>query len=395
MRLLGWRRQALCLCAIFITAAAFGAVNPETPINESKYLKLKEKIQAQSEKYKSALNQVIRINLELSELSKRRKGVSDRLFSQENGARELAQEMIEIKSDLKNRRGDLLKRLRAIYLFSKKDAGQILFSSQNLKDLEKNVSALKRISKNDILLIQRYTHQLELLKQKDEKLKTRIEKLAVLQKNLINAEQDLLEKQKRKSKLVKNLRRSSKSNLSELLSLQNEEWFQDLTDTAFFEQKGKLAPPVSGVVSRNYGAFIDSEYRFRLFNKGLEWITPHRTPVKAVFDGRVAFVGALPGHQRAGRYAIIDHGDNYYSVYGGLSLVDVEIGQQLHSQQVLGKSSGLVQFEIRYFSEAINPSEWISLSSPKGQPVAQLNSSAEVTGITGENSEAVKKTSTQ
>jgi septal ring factor EnvC (AmiA/AmiB activator) len=67
-----------------------------------------------------------------------------------------------------------------------------------------------------------------------------------------------------------------------------------------------------------------------------------------------------------GEFLILDHGDNYYSVYGNLKDIQVNLGDTIKTGQVmakadqkyLNKDSGLY-FEIRHYSNVLNPEQWI------------------------------------
>ena len=66
-----------------------------------------------------------------------------------------------------------------------------------------------------------------------------------------------------------------------------------------------------------------------------------------------------------GKVVIVDHGDHYYTIYGNNKEVFVDQGDNLnlhHHIAEIGyspiyKRKGLY-FEIRYFSEPLNPSKW-------------------------------------
>ena len=91
------------------------------------------------------------------------------------------------------------------------------------------------------------------------------------------------------------------------------------------------------------------------------------TPVKAVFQGKVSFADNLPGY---GPTLIIDHGDHYYSVYAFNKALQVHAGDQVRQSQTVAFSGpsdrpvgdGLY-FELRHFSEPLDPKQWMKGSS--------------------------------
>ena len=67
-----------------------------------------------------------------------------------------------------------------------------------------------------------------------------------------------------------------------------------------------------------------------------------------------------------GRTVILDHGDSYYSVYAFVSQLKVHEGDQVREGDVLAVSGSYsplfgpgLYFEIRHFTDAIDPKPWI------------------------------------
>ena len=130
-------------------------------------------------------------------------------------------------------------------------------------------------------------------------------------------------------------------------------------NTGFFERRGSLGAPVEGQIEGPYGAVVDKTYWYRLLRKGWRYHVEKQS-VKSVFNGDVAFAGKLPGY---GSTVVIDHGDHYYSVYGLMDSLKVSTGSKVREGDIIGLSDHHLYFEIRHFSEAIDPSKWIKDSN--------------------------------
>ena len=130
----------------------------------------------------------------------------------------------------------------------------------------------------------------------------------------------------------------------------------DILDLSFFEKKGKLLAPFEGVLAQGFGMVVDPKYQYRLSHKGHRYRSRKAKPAKAVADGRIVFSGEVEGY---GPTAIIDHGDHYFSVYSGLKDVKVSKGDEVTRAQALSSSIKEIYFEIRHFSDAIDPASWI------------------------------------
>jgi septal ring factor EnvC (AmiA/AmiB activator) len=166
-----------------------------------------------------------------------------------------------------------------------------------------------------------------------------------------------------KSRLVAELRKAKDSQISQLQDLRHKSSASDSLEYAFFERRGTLKVPVDGKLSREYGTFVDPQFRFRLMNKGNFYSAPKSQPVAAVFGGQVALATKIPGY---GQCVILDHGDNYYSVYAFASQLKVREGRSVKEGDIIalsGEESSLfgpgLYFEIRHFTDAIDPRPWI------------------------------------
>jgi len=136
---------------------------------------------------------------------------------------------------------------------------------------------------------------------------------------------------------------------------------EGMLKTGFFEKRGRLRAPVNGHIESNYGTLFDKTYSFRLLKKGWRYQIQDQD-VMGIFEGDVAFAGKLPGY---GLTVIIDHGDHYFTVYGGLTSLGVNVDDAIKEAQVIGHSNKQLYFEIRHFTEAIDPAHWIQDSNNK------------------------------
>ena len=102
------------------------------------------------------------------------------------------------------------------------------------------------------------------------------------------------------------------------------------------------------------------------FHAGYDVAAPEGTPVLAVAGGMVAFTGPLP---QRGNTVVLDHGWGVFSLYGHLSQVLVQPGQDITQGLAVGSvgNTGLstgphLHWEIRLRGQAIDPAQWLALS---------------------------------
>jgi septal ring factor EnvC (AmiA/AmiB activator) len=121
----------------------------------------------------------------------------------------------------------------------------------------------------------------------------------------------------------------------------------------FADQRGNLALPVSGPAS------IQEARRAESDGPGLEFSSSRGAAVRAAAAGRVAFAERYGSY---GQIVILDHGDRFYTVYGGLGGVDVQVGDDVSKSARLGSAAAEpVYFEVRRGTKTQEARGWLGL----------------------------------
>lgn len=136
----------------------------------------------------------------------------------------------------------------------------------------------------------------------------------------------------------------------------------------FEGNKGKLYWPVDkGYITDHFGSHPHPvETKVMVENSGIDIQTDANAPVRAVFDGVVTNKFSTIGSQAI---VMIKHG-NYFTVYNGLSTVNVEKGQEVKARQVIGQVANndenvpTINFQIwkwngKNGNVKLNPEQWI------------------------------------
>ncbi len=134
-------------------------------------------------------------------------------------------------------------------------------------------------------------------------------------------------------------------------------------EKAFAQSKGSLLWPVkSTTVSKKFGRVRNPLYGTVTEHPGIDIVTDPASPVRVVSDGYVFRIQPLPGY---GDVVFVKHG-SYYTAYGNLSRIDVEVGSVLKRGQQLGLSGTeqselgeVVFFLVRRGNENLNPQNWL------------------------------------
>jgi septal ring factor EnvC (AmiA/AmiB activator) len=130
----------------------------------------------------------------------------------------------------------------------------------------------------------------------------------------------------------------------------------------FYEKKGKLPWPISGKVITRFG--IEPYLNTRTMNNGIEIEPPKDSAVvRSIHPGKVVYADYFQGY---GNLLIIDHGMNYYSLYGHCDEFMVKKGDFVREEQPiavagdLGSLKGVCLYlEIRYKAKPLDPLQWL------------------------------------
>jgi len=126
----------------------------------------------------------------------------------------------------------------------------------------------------------------------------------------------------------------------------------------FKSRRGKLPWPTSGRLTELFGAAKTGSLTW----DGVMISTKVGEPIRAIHSGRVVYADWLRG---LGLLVILDHGDNYLSLYGHNETINKSIGDWVDTKEVLGTASksrsgnqAEVYFGIRYKGKPSNPKKW-------------------------------------
>lgn len=121
----------------------------------------------------------------------------------------------------------------------------------------------------------------------------------------------------------------------------------------FADQRGNLALPVSGPTSIQDASRAESD------GPGLEFTGSEGAAVRAGASGSVVFAEPYASY---GMLVILDHGERYYTVYGGLERLEVQVGDSVSKSARLGKlGSSPLYFEVRRGTKAQDARAWLGL----------------------------------
>lgn len=133
----------------------------------------------------------------------------------------------------------------------------------------------------------------------------------------------------------------------------------------FAENRAKLPWPAErGIITSTFGEHAHPSLRgVKTVNNGIDIATEEGTLARAVFEGVVSAVIAIPGAHKA---VILRHGE-YLTVYSNIETVQVKMGDKVSVKQPLGtvvtdkeENRTVLHFELWKGAEKQNPGQWVA-----------------------------------
>ena len=134
-------------------------------------------------------------------------------------------------------------------------------------------------------------------------------------------------------------------------------------EVGFGTLRGVLPWPTEGRLVTSYGAQVHPRFGTRTFKSGIDIEAGEGTDIAAVYAGRAVYTGWFKGY---GNLIILDHGNEYYTLYGHLAEIGVREGEDVRQGQrigTVGDTASLtgprLYFEVRYQGKPQDPEQWL------------------------------------
>ena len=241
---------------------------------------------------------------------------------------------------------------------------------EDIKDQVENLISLNEELDSDLVKLNLKKSNEELKAQeinqsiKDEKLKLKKYKQDLLDlENKINEQQREIARKKEeeeKRQILLAREKAKKQKESEEIAEKNiKKTFKAQALNGLNNLKGSLDWPLNGKVIKRFGERRSGDIKWN----GILISSSKSLPIKAINNGDILYSGYLNGY---GNIIIIDHGKNYYSLYGNNTKNLVQTGMRIQKGDIIafsGNSGNIspnaLYFEIRYKAEPQNPLKWL------------------------------------
>jgi len=268
------------------------------------------------------------------------------------------------------------KRLNALFRMHMMGCLEMAGPPSSLFDFVTTQNALKKVVTSDLSLLDKQARDMNELKGLEQDLNVQHKLKSGLQEQLAYQIKIRKKESLKKEEILKEIRRRKGLSLAAVDSLEISARALDQTisaiappagssrmKTAFAGQKGWLQPPVKGKLISRFGTKRKGDYNAFTFQSGIDIKAERGAPVKTVFSGEVMFAQWLKGY---GNLMIINHGNNYYTLYAHVEELYKKKGEQVDTGEIIGTAGDTgsikgpcLHFEVRHHGKPVDPLKWL------------------------------------
>ncbi len=381
-------RQAFLLVVSLLllfspTLLADDKASKEKELNrlKSRIEKLRKTIEVKETSKSSYHHQLRKIEKQIGHLGKKIRQSNQQLKKKERALHKLGIEKKEIEKSIRKHNQQLARQLHSAYTQGQQEQLKLLFSQQSAASLQRNLVYYEYCSRYRLSLIEEARKNYDRLIENEQRINIAKEDLVKILARLKTQKSDLSRDRSKRKKIIAKLNTELKKqgshltqleenaqNLKQLISSLSEILIDipppEKSKQKFTSLRGKLAWPVKGKVKRLFGRpKPPSNLRWQ----GVIIQAPTGNNVRAISHGRIAFADWLRG---MGNLIIIDHGNEYLSLYGHNQSLFKAAGEWVEAGDIIGsignsggQSKQGLYFEIRKKGKPQNPSRWCKSSN--------------------------------
>ncbi|MBB71208.1 MAG: hypothetical protein CMF50_02265 [Legionellales bacterium] len=279
----------------------------------------------------------------------------------------------EYQTKLSRQQNQLAEQLRAAYMMGHQEYLKTLLNQQNPEMMSRTLTYFKYYNESRVTLIHELEDTLTKIQQSEADIKRHTDNLQALKTRQEKQKHRLEQDEQYRKTLLTKIKHSITTKSQQIAALQgNKRQLQHIVNELKLQRraitvppipigqlKGQLPLPTLGKVSHHFGNAVDES---SLKWNGILIDAPNGEDVYAIYPGKVIFADWLKGF---GLLLIIDHGDNYMTLYGRNQSLYAQVGDHVKAGDLIAKvghsggysESGLY-FEIRRNGSPLDPERW-------------------------------------
>ena len=374
---------ALLVAMLIATSLAFAQIQEERALTAVR--EQIETLQRRLEKNHAALErryaELKRAETASAAAAESLRGVRGRLGDQRRHGRELADQTRQANERLAAEREALASQVRMSFLTGRQEALKLMLNQEAPARLGRMMAYYDYLNRARSVRIDNVSRELGVLAELAAATESAARELASLEREQQRELDELERLRTRRKEAVTELDAMIGTEEEEIQRLRSEE--QRLTELVrelkaalaefpvdsqepFSNARGSLPWPVTGRVLSRYGEVRAGP---QLRWQGVQVGAPAGAPVRSIYHGRVVYSDWFVG---LGLLVIVDHGEDFMSLYGHNEALLKEVGDWVAPGEVIaqvGDSGGEAQtalyFEIRKDGEPVDPRAWMRRAEPE------------------------------
>jgi len=351
----------------------------------------KKELAAAESAHAEAADQLRSSETAISEANRALRELADRQRETRAALRGYAAESRKVRDEIESRQGEIGALLRARYFSGEQRVLKLVLSGENPNRIARDLTYYAYVLRAQSALIRELDDRMKRIAALERSTREAAAELAGLERQAqaerarlvataaerrkvlasiageIGARRHRIETlqrdEKRLTRLVDELARALRSAPPPAHKAARNERVPAPGDAGPFSQaRGRLRLPVRGELAGRFGAPRQGS---SLTWKGVLILAPEGEEVRAVASGRVVFADWMRGF---GNLLILDHGENYLTIYGYNEAVLRRVGETVHAGDVIatvgatgGAGTSGLYFEIRHEGKPFDPLTWVSL----------------------------------
>ena len=355
----------------------------ELSVVNSEIEQLQTAIEQENQLHQKLLTELEKTETQIGTINKRQEEACTQVGQLEDQLNALHEEQEATHEKLSQQQKALEEQLRAAYRMGEQQYIKMLLNQENTSTVGRTMAYYHYFHQHRLRFIADLTDTIEHLVINEEDILEKTAELKKAQSQIQKDRQAILQKQRERRQVLTNIK-STLSQKSARLSQLKEDKFQlektinqlqenenrlfrrkyqerlnKFKTPQFTKQKAKLPWPTTGKIVKHFGSNIEQS---DLTWNGTLIKAKEGSEVHAIYPGKVLFSGWMRGF---GLLIIIDHGNEYMSLYGRNSSLYKKVGDLVEPDDLIAKvgqsggyeESGLY-FEIRHKGRPENPEKW-------------------------------------
>ncbi len=324
-----------------------------------------------NEQRTSVQTRIQKSDQELVQLQKDILSLEAKLKEGQGDVKKLQRRQNSLAVDIDQQKKQIARSIKSMYLTSNDSRLKLLLNQEDPEEISRQLTYLDYVQKAQLGVIRKFETSIKELNEVERQKQTLLTQLSTEKVTLDKKKASLQKRQAERKKMLASLNKKRSNNSHELIKMQQQrEKLKDVLasiqsriivgSAPFTALKGQLPRPFSGKVLYGYNRQRPDT---RLSWPGIFMSGQSGQPVRVVHDGRIIFSDWMRGY---GLLTIVDHGEDYLTLYGHTQEVMKKEGDVVLAGEVLatsGQSGGQlnsgVYFEIRKKGNPVNPEKWL------------------------------------